>query len=363
MQEKPPPQTDAPPKFGKTLIEDLRSGDLRQSLRHDLQETYQFYLDEASREELSSMGEVKRWFVATWWLLKSMFFKLTPARRLFLVLSLFFILNGSVTEPAQLYIGYIVLFFILLLEVKDKLLAQDELAAGRAVQRALMPTRTPSVPGWEVWLFTRPANDVGGDMVDFLEYDDGRLGLALGDISGKGLPAALLMAQLQATLRALAPGSNALAELGAELNEILYRDGLPGRFASLVYLEVAPNESEVRVLNAGHLPPIAVHLERIEEMPRGAPALGLMPRVTHTEQRIRIEPGDLLVVYSDGVTEARNEYGWFFDDDRLLALLPKLRGHSAEAAGERILDAVDRFTGDARPHDDLSLIVLKRVGP
>jgi hypothetical protein len=363
MMEKIPTKPDTPPKLGQTLMEDLRSGDLRRSLRHDLQETYRFYLDEASREELSTMGQVKRWLVATWWLLKSMFFKLTPARRLFLVLSLFFVLNGSTGEPGQIYLGFIVLFFILLLEVKDKLLAQDELAAGRAVQLALMPDRTPSMPGWEVWLFTRPANDVGGDMVDFLEHEDGRLGLGLGDIAGKGLPAALLMAQLQATLRALAPGSDALATLGAELNAIFYRDGLPGRFASLVYLEIEPNEGEVRVLNAGHLPPLAVRLESIEEMPRGAPALGLMPRVKYTEQRIHLDPGDLLVVYSDGVTEARNEYGWFFDDHRLHALLPELRGRSAEEAGRHLLDAVDRFIGDARPHDDLSLIVLKRLEP
>ncbi|GIV61026.1 MAG: hypothetical protein KatS3mg043_2115 [Rhodothermaceae bacterium] len=349
------------PGIGQTLLDDLRSGDLRRSLREDLRETYRFYLDDARRDELSAMGQAKRWLVATWWLLKSMFFKLTPARRLFLVLSLYFVVNGSLRDPTQIVVGFVVLFFILLLELKDKLLAQDELAAGRAVQLALMPDRNPRVSGWETWLFTRPANDVGGDLVDYLERPDGLLGLALGDIAGKGLPAALLMARLQATLRALAPEAPSLANLGTTLNDIFYRDGLRSRFASLVYLEVTPETDAVRLLNAGHLPPLIVRADgTVEEAPRGGPALGLMPGVRFTEQHLDLAPGDLLVVYSDGVTEARNAYGWFFEEDRLHAILPQLPGRTAEDAGRRILSAVEHFIGDARPHDDLSLVVLRR---
>jgi len=221
--------------------------------------------------------------------------------------------------------------------------------------------RSPAVSGWQTWLYTRPANDVGGDLVDYLERPDGRLGLALGDIAGKGLPAALLMARLQATLRALAPDAPSLADLGTTLNDIFYRDGLRSRFASLVYLEVTPGTSTVRLLNAGHPPPLIVRADgTVEEAPRGGPALGLMPGVGYTEQRLDLAPGNLLVVYSDGVTEARNAYGWFFEEDRLRALLPEVAGRSAERAGRRVLSAVEAFTGDARPHDDLSLVVLKR---
>ena len=208
----------------------------------------------------------------------------------------------------------------------NKLLAQHELETGRAVQFALMPAQHPTLPGWETWLYTCPANEVGGDLVDYLMVRENTLGITLGDVAGKGLGAALFMAKIQATVRAIAPNFDSLAELGEEVNHIFRRDGLPGRFVSLVYLEVVPNQGQVRVLNAGHFPPIVIRREAIDEMPKGAPALGLMPNAPFMEQSTSLEVGDLLLVYSDGVTEARNEEGEFFDDERLKALLPTLRG-------------------------------------
>ncbi len=159
----------------------------------------------------------------------------------------------------------------------------------------------------------------------------------------------------------MAPNFDTLSELGAAVNEIFIRDGLPDRFISLVYLEIESEAGQVRVLNAGHLPPLVVHAETVEEMPKGAPALGLLRGVAYTEQHVELAPGDLMVVYSDGLTEARNEQRIFFDDERLMALLPSLRGLSAEAAGLRLLEAVEDFVGEARPHDDLSMVVLKRL--
>ena len=119
-------------------------------------------------------------------------------------------------------LGIAILLFILMLELKDKLLAREELEAGRAVQRALMPDSGPTIPGWDVSLFTRSANDVGGDLVDYVPLDDQRNGLVLGDVAGKGLPAALLMAKLQSTLRALAAADvhNLVFQLGGDVRII-----------------------------------------------------------------------------------------------------------------------------------------------
>jgi len=348
-------------KRGRAFLEDVRGGDLQRTLRRDIEESYHFYIDDATRDELSAMGRIKRGINTTIYLFKSLFLKLTPLRRIMVAVSLMLVFNGATGSTGQIVLGFIILLMTLLLELKDKLLAQDELASGRAVQRALMPAHSPAVPGWETWLFTRPANDVGGDLVDHLPLDDGRLGLALGDIAGKGLPAALLMAKLQATLRALAPGAASLAELGGAVNAIMHRDGLRNRFASLAYLELTPNEGKVPLLNAGHMPPIIVRCDGVDELPRGGIALGLTGAAPFAEQETDLSPGDLMIVYSDGVTEARDAYGVFFDDDRLHALLPSLRGLTAEAAGRRILATVDAFTADAPPHDDLSLIVLKRL--
>jgi len=169
------------------------------------------------------------------------------------------------------------------------------------------------------------------------------------------------MAKLQATVRALAPNVHSLGELGKQINKIFCRDGLPNRFASLIYLEIAPDSDEMRILNAGHLPPILLHENSQEEIPRGESALGIMPDSDYKEQFIELQPDDMFIVYSDGLTEARNEQNVFFGFERLMNLLPGLKELSAETAGKRLISEVDQFYGEANPSDDLSLIILKRV--
>ncbi len=315
------------------------------------------------------MGRARRAIYFTWWLLKSLFLKLTPARRILLLLAFVALAQGSgVIASSDRFrvsvdvgwMGVVLILLVLALELKDKLLAREELEAGRAVQMALMPPPAPVLPGWQIWLFTRPANDVGGDLVDYLRIGEHRASIVLGDVAGKGLPAALLMAKLQATLRALAPEFTSLAEIGSRVNTILHRDGLPNRFATLVYLEVAPTAGRVRILNAGHMPPLVVRASAATELPRGSFALGLLAHANFEEQCVDLLDGDTLVVYSDGVTEAMNAAGEFFGDDRLLALLPSVAAVSVAIAGATIVAAVDAFVGAARPHDDLSIVVLRR---
>jgi phosphoserine phosphatase RsbU/P len=304
------------------------------------------------------------------WLLKSLFLKLTPARRVLLALS--FVLMWQATnvesrgDTTQIsihfpFLGIMTLLLILMLELKDKLVAREELEAGRSVQRALMPDPSPTIPGWDVWLFTRSANDVGGDLVDYLPLGEQRFGIVLGDVAGKGLPAALLMAKLQSTLRALAAGESSLAELGQKMNRILCRDGLPNRFATLVYLELDAVSSGVRMLNAGHPRPLVLRGTTLEELPNGAMALGMFPDAVFSEERVEFAGGDVLIVFSDGLTEAMNGNGDFYGDERLRAGLPALARMAAQDIGTGVVAAVDEFVGDARAHDDLSLVVLRRV--
>lgn len=356
------------PKFRRTLFDDLHRGDLKRTLRRDLRDLYQFYLDEETRVRLTSMGRFKRSIFLMIWLLKSLFLKLTPVRRLLLLVSLVLSAPGEYSYrfgdlEVRLdlhFVGFAILLVVLMLELKDKLLAREELEVGRSVQSALMPDKNPNIPGWEIWMYTRPAKEVGGDMVDYLKFSEERLAVAVGDVAGKGLGAALLMAKLQSTLRALAPDSGSLAELGSRMNAIFCRDGLPSRFATLIYLELRADAGLVRILNAGHLPPISLQSSTLHKLERVAPALGIIPVATYAEQHIELHVGDLLLVYSDGLTEARNEKGEFFGDQRLLELLLDMKGSSAEAAGAGLVAAVDRFVGEARPNDDLSLILLRR---
>lgn len=364
-----PTEKRVQPELGATLLKDVLHERPVHHFRRDLRDLYDYYLDDAQRERLARMGRIRGAFVLAWWFFKGLILKLPPARRLLLVLAVFFMLQGDLVFRGQRFIldikmsilSFLAMLIILMLELKDKLVAKEELAVGRAVQVALMPSKNPALEGWDMWLTTRPANDVGGDLVDYLELRDGRLALALGDVSGKGLGAALLMAKLQSTLRALATDCAGLADLGHRVNAILCRDGLSGKFATLLYLEVAPNSGEVRLLNAGHMAPLLLRSESVVKTPPGSLPLGIFPEASFKEQLLEVPPGATLILYSDGLTEAFRGEQEFFGEERLLALLPKLAGVSAEAAGKRIVQEVDAFLSGERPEDDLSLAVLRRL--
>lgn len=354
------------PKLFATIRNDLRQGNFRHSVKEEFKELKESMLNEQRQQQLTHMGRIKQWFYVPWWLLKSLFLKLTPVRRLLLVIGALFLgvnINaaaGQVTINFQL-LGTLFILFVLMLELKDKLLAQGELEAGRAIQQALMPQRTPTVPGWNVWLFTRSANEVGGDLVDFIPIEATRFGIALGDVVGKGLSAALVTAKLQATLRALVPFFPSLDELGQRLNHVFYRDSLKNIFATLVYLDCQSHSGLVRILNAGHIPPILVRGNQIEEMIKGGLALGIASDASFIEQHVELEKGDFILVYSDGVTEARNESGDFFGEAPLFKLILKIANLSTNEIGEQIVVAVERFMGEAKTHDDLSIALLRRA--
>jgi phosphoserine phosphatase RsbU/P len=344
---------------------EVRREGLGPTVGHTFADLGDFYLTNGRLERLAGMGRLKRALWLSGWLFKSLFLKLTPARRVLLILALVALWASRSAGPSEgsgVVIGVALLLVVLALELKDKLLAREELEAGRAVQRALMPDESPAIPGWDVWLFTRPANDVGGDLVDCLSLGEGRWALALADVAGKGLPAALLMAKLQATLRAFAPESRSPADLATRVNRILHRDGPRRSFTTLLYAELAETRGRVNIVNAGHPPALLLRAGSLEALPFGSLALGIVADVAFTPEEVELAGGDLLLIYSDGVSEAMSETAELYGEARLRALLPSLTGLPAREAGSCIVESVRRFTGRARLADDLSLILLRRVG-
>jgi phosphoserine phosphatase RsbU/P len=345
------------------------SGEFWTSLRHDLRDVYQFYVDDDTRQRLGKMRPIRRFIRASWIVLKALYAKLTPVRQVLLIIAiaLFFFPqsrwedHGSSLNITWSPFGFLMLLFILILELKDKLLAKDELRAGHSVQEALMPRDMPVFPGWDIWLFTTPANDVGGDLVDYLRTEETALDLTLADIAGKGLGAALMAAKLQATLRAIAPESDSLVQIADRVNAIICRDGLPNRFATLAYVRLRGASSNVKILNAGHLPPIILRSSGIEQLNQKAPAIGLTPQAVFGEQEVQIGSSEYLVMVSDGVLEARNDREGFFGEERFQKLLLEARGGSAESIGRRILKEVELFVGDAPRSDDISLVILRKL--
>ena len=364
------------PRLLKTLGEDLRivTGDMKRRGVHrevggTLASLEAFYLSREERARLAELSEAQRLFRRIGYFMRGLLLKLTPARRIMLAVALFAIVLGAWRIDIDTVhisfriqgLGILLVFVVLVLELKDKLVARDELEAGRAVQLALMPTDKPAVPGWDVWLYTQPANHVGGDLVDHLPLANDQHAVLLADVTGKALPAALLAVKLQATLRALAPHFPNLGDLAAGVNGILYRDGLPTRFASLVYTVLTPNSGHIRLLIAGHMPPVHRHGSTLTTLPQGSMVIGMMPDVPFWEQEVTLEPGDTLVVYSDGVSEAMNDGEDFFGEERLHPLVLEASEMSAPDAGAHILAGLSRFVGLAEQSDDVSLMVLRRL--
>ena len=176
----------------RIVMDDLRHIELRRDYLQELKDLYFFYVDDERRAELDSMGRIWRAFVLIGWILKSLFLKLSRARRVLLLVAMIFavlgwtkISIGAFAPPGielRLW-GFVLLLIVLMLELRDKLLARDEIAVARQVQLALLPDHHPDVPGWIVWSHSRPANDVGGDLVDYIELDGFRHAVLLGDVA------------------------------------------------------------------------------------------------------------------------------------------------------------------------------------
>ncbi len=362
----PPPGTE--PGMGRTLRDDLSRTDLHNTLRRDFKELRELFLDDHRKERLAGMGRIKGWLCTVWWLLKAMFFKLTPARRLLFALAVIFLATsftvnldpeGQHVTVRTSVLAVAVLLFILMLELKDKLLAQNELEAGRLIQAALQPEKTPTVDGWSCWLATTAANEVGGDLVDVQAYGERTL-FSLADVSGKGVRAALVTTRLQAVIRALAPEESDLTRLLGRINSQIYRSTTRNMFASLVLLDITSAIGEVRLVNAGHLPPMVLRGGAVEELAKGDPAVGIFPDVPFHEERVQLQRGDAIIVYSDGIPDAKNEAGEFFTSGRLRQVISGMDGLGAEALGSRIMGAVAAFRRDERLYDDISMVILRR---
>ncbi len=366
-----PAGTQTDPRLRDLIRDDLSRGDFFDTMRSDYHDLKELFFNDDRKARLNTMRPLKRRLVTAWWLIRMLILKLTPARRLLLLLAfiLMFSVGGDQIDNGQVRISYnfgfvsaSILLFIIMLELKDKLLAKTELQEGRAIQKQMMPEESPAVEGWSLWLFTRPANDVGGDLVDFQRLDGNRCGLTLADVAGKGLNAALLSVKLQATVRALAPGQGSIASLVSSITRLCRGDGIRKMFASIVQLELTAGSGTIRYVNAGHFPPLALQGGTLRELEKGDPAIGLMEQVEFREQTVTLNPGEALILYSDGLPEAKNEFGSFYGQERLRNLLPALASHDAPAMGERLLRDIASFVGKARIYDDLSVIILKRAG-
>ncbi len=240
---------------------------------------------------------------------------------------------------------------------------EHEIELASEIQRRILPKEVPIVAGYELAGWNRPARHIGGDYFDFLELEGGtRLGLVVGDVSGKGVPAALLVSTLHSSLRLLAERISICPELFARLNKHILDSSAPNKFITLFVAELDLERGELAYVNAGHNPGLVLRARGgIEQLGSGGLPLGLLPGASYRIERISLEPGDLLCLYSDGITEAAAPDDEEFGLDRLAQLLSDQQNDPIDVLLGKIGSAVSLFAAGAPQADDQTLLLLRRL--
>ena len=238
---------------------------------------------------------------------------------------------------------------------------ERELALASEIQQRFQPTAPPHVEGYELQGISFPCYEIGGDYYDFIEREDGRLVIALGDVSGKGTAAALLMSSLHAAIHAQSASHDSLVATISAVNRYL-ADNIPAnRFVTLFYAELDPESGALSFLNAGHNPPLIVHSAgTVEQLASGGLPLGIKRDAEYREGRTRLQRGDVLVIYSDGVTEAVSPSGEEFGATRLYEVVSRNINASAAGIRDRIESSLTKFAQGTSASDDITLVIVKR---
>jgi len=243
---------------------------------------------------------------------------------------------------------------------RERLEREQQVAS--EIQQRFLPAAAPHIEGYELQGISFPCYEIGGDYYDFIQREDGNMVVALGDVSGKGTAAALLMSSLHAAIHAQADTHDSIVSTIQAVNKYLTESIPPNRFVTLFYAELNPELGRLTFLNAGHNPPLIVHAGgTMEQLASGGLPLGIMADAEFREGRTQLLPGDVLVIYSDGVSEAVNPTGEEFGPTRLYEVVARNLDASASGIRDRIESALTKFCQGTPAADDITLVIVKRL--
>ncbi len=367
-------------RFWLRVTEGLALNQLWSQFEKDARASYRLYAKdlEAKQGEIERPG--RRFIHVAQQFFWAVLEKLTPARRLLLLIALVFLIfnpqvdwhdqSGNmhiVSFDFRLY-GGLLLLLILILEVGDRVVMKRDLEIAREIQTWLLPNEPPNVPGIEVAFQTRPANTVAGDYYDVFVRPKGapnenHVLMAVADVAGKSIPAAMLMATFQASLRTLSVTESSLPELVGSINRYACTNSQGGlRFTTAFLAELDPATRTLTYINAGHNQPMLCRksgaLERLDE---GGLPIGIRAEASYQSGSVVLAPGDWLVIFTDGVVEAMNTRGDEYGEPRLLAAIATSSLGSPGQMMQRIMTDLDVFVGNTPQHDDVTCLLVKVV--
>jgi len=369
------PQRSPQGTLWQRISEGRRIDELWSQLSADTRATYGFYGRDINWDEIGKLPWWHRPLHIAKELFLAMFYKLTPPRRIILlaaILMLFFSgFKFEFADKTHLEVRFelfaALLFLLLLaLELADKVTMKRDLEIAREIQSWLVPSEPPAIRDAEVAFSTRPQNSVAGDYYDAF-YPLGntsgneKLFLVIADVAGKSIPAALLMATFQASLRTITGEGAPLGELVARLNRYAAAHSLDGRrFTTALLAEYDPTTKRLEYINAGHNNPILKRNDgTIERLEIGGVPLGIAPESEFQIGSAELNSGDLLLLFTDGMVDAFNHAGQEFGDPRLLACTKMLQGQTAQQSMQYLMQQVDNFVGATRQFDDITCLVLR----
>jgi hypothetical protein len=368
-------------RFFEAYTQGLTTLELERLFTRDAPEAYRFFSRQIDRDALSKLPWHRRTLQHARLFFLAFTLKLTPARRAIYAVALVSTIIGLVEllrgmrlllvphpvfADGTLWLlgGFLLMNLLVVLEVADRLSLKNDLEIAREIQQAMLPRTAYQAGGLDAFGMTRPANTVGGDFYDIIALPDGRVLLALGDVAGKGSPAALLMALLLAMMRTLVDEGLEGSALVARLNAQIVKHAPASRFITLFVAVLHPVTGGLVYVNAGQNPPLLRRAcgtyERLRE---GGIALGMFEFATYATGHVTLDPGDVLVMYSDGITEAENPAGEAFDEAGLERIVNSRGWGSARELGWATFEAVEQHVDGKRLLDDLTVLVARRLPP
>jgi phosphoserine phosphatase RsbU/P len=358
--------------FWQRVSEGRQIEDLWSQFAADARASYGFYGSDVDWDEIKKLPRWRRPLHVAKQFFWALLLKLTPARRVLLLAALVLLVlsSGSKQDFKFEALAALTLLLLLALELADKVTMKRDLEIAREIQTWLVPSFPPEVPGAQIAFASRPQNSVAGDYYDAFfatetAADGGKLTLVIADVAGKSIPAALLMATLQASLRTIAGEGASLADLMTRLNRYACAHSLDGRrFTTAVIAEYEPAMRRLSYVNAGHNAPILRRANGdMEKLDIGGLPLGIDSAGGYETSAKDLQPGDALIFFTDGVVEAFDENGAEFGNERWLATIRTLPEVTAQESLQFLMTRVDAFVGVTRQSDDITCMIFRARRP
>ena len=348
--------------------------------KRDARSSFELYRRDFDSGSLPNQRRWENWLQTVQEMVWAILGKLSPARRVLLLIALIFLIlpsetfrfpgpNGhpiQISTPGFQFWSAVLLFALLMLEVADRVVMKRDLEIARDIQSWLLPARPPNVPGLTMAFATRPANTVAGDFYDIFPRNptnsaENHFLLAVADVAGKSIPAALLMATFQASLKALSSTPCSVLELVAGMNRYACCNSQGGlRFTTALIAEFNAETRVLSYVNAGHNNPILRRSSgSVERLDVGGLPLGIQPDASYDTATVRLESGDWLAIFTDGLVEAENERAEEYGETRLLSILHSGAGTTPELLLQQIIADVNNFVGPTPQHDDITCMLIK----